>query len=120
MNQKKKELNSKMVRSSLGSYISAARKQKNLSQEELAELAELSTNHISKLERGCNNARFETVMRIFRVLDLSMDAFIYSDAFGETEAEGYRQRMEREKAQDEKLRLKEAISQAIDHVYEES
>ena len=34
MNQKKKELNSKMVRSSLGSYISAARKQKNLYQEE--------------------------------------------------------------------------------------
>lgn len=107
------------LKAKLGHYLSEGRKSRNLSQEKLAELAELSTNHISKIERGESGVKFETVARICRVLELSLDDFIFSADFGSEPEEGYQQRMEQNRIEIAKIRLREAVNVAIDHVYKD-
>lgn len=48
----------------LGVLIQQARKQKGLTQEQLAELAGTNKSYISKLERNLKDIRFSTLQRI--------------------------------------------------------
>jgi len=53
----------------LGGAVRQLRKEKQLTQEELGELIGVKKAQISKIENNLNNARFETVMRVFKALD---------------------------------------------------
>ena len=54
----------------LGGTIRAYRKQAGLSQEKLAEKAELHPVYISAVERGAKNISVDTLIRIAKVLGI--------------------------------------------------
>ena len=54
----------------LGETIRAHRKQAGLSQEKLAEKAELHPVYISAVERGAKNISVDTLIRITKVLGI--------------------------------------------------
>jgi HTH-type transcriptional regulator/antitoxin HipB len=53
----------------LGEAIKQARKELNLTQEELGRLVGVQKAQISKLENCLTDARFETVIKVFRALN---------------------------------------------------
>ena len=58
---------------SLGRRIRKARKEKNLTQEKLAEACNLSTAHIGHIERGTRALSIESLIIISQVLNVSTD-----------------------------------------------
>ncbi len=52
----------------LGKMIRAARKERNLTQEELGLLIGVRKAQISKLERSANSATIDTILKVFRAL----------------------------------------------------
>lgn len=59
-----------------GRAVRAAREQRGLAQEALAEAAELSRNYISDIERGVRNPGLVAVIRVARALDTSVGELI--------------------------------------------
>ncbi len=57
----------------LGERIRKARKQKFLTQEQLAEACDLSTAHIGHIERGTRALSIESLITIANVLEVSTD-----------------------------------------------
>lgn len=57
----------------IGRRIKAAREAKKLTQEQLAELVDLSPMHMSVLERGHKPPKLETLVIIANTLDVSAD-----------------------------------------------
>lgn len=57
----------------LGERIRKARKQKLLTQEQLAEACDLSTAHIGHIERGTRALSIESLITISQVLEVSTD-----------------------------------------------
>lgn len=57
----------------LGERIRKARKQNNLTQEQLAEACDLSTAHIGHIERGTRALSIESLITISSVLNVSTD-----------------------------------------------
>ena len=57
----------------VGSRIRAARKNADLSQEKLAELADLHPTYIGQLERGEKNATLESIHKVTRALGIPLD-----------------------------------------------
>ncbi|MDP2335124.1 MAG: helix-turn-helix transcriptional regulator [Bacteroidota bacterium] len=53
----------------LGEAIKQARKERNLTQEELGELVGVKKAQISKLENSLTDARFETIIKVFKALN---------------------------------------------------
>ena len=53
----------------VGQRIKAAREAKNLTQEELAALVNLSTTHVSVIERGLKVTKLDTFVAIANALD---------------------------------------------------
>ncbi len=62
---------------SLGERIRKSRKLKNLTQEQLAELCELSTAHIGHIERGTRALSIESLVLIARTLEVSTDYLLF-------------------------------------------
>ena len=56
----------------LGEAIKQARKEKNLTQEELGKLVGVKKAQISKIENSVTNARFETILKVFRALNVKV------------------------------------------------
>ncbi len=52
----------------LGQAIKQARKERNLTQEQLGELVGVQKAQISKIENSIKNARFETILKVFDAL----------------------------------------------------
>ncbi len=52
----------------LGQMIKAARKERNLTQEELGRLVGVQKAQISKLECSANSATIDTILKVFRAL----------------------------------------------------
>ncbi|HLK30662.1 MAG TPA: helix-turn-helix domain-containing protein [Puia sp.] len=52
----------------LGDAIKQARKERNLTQEQLGELVGVQKAQISKIENSFTNARFETILKVFKAL----------------------------------------------------
>lgn len=61
--------------SSIGKIIQNLRNQKGLTQEQLAEKVELSTNYLSKVERGLCKLNVETFLKMASVLDFTLEDF---------------------------------------------
>lgn len=53
----------------LGETIKQVRKKRNLTQEELGKLVGVKKAQISKIENSLTDARFETIIRVFKALD---------------------------------------------------
>ena len=60
----------------VGQRIKAAREAKNLTQEELAALVNLSTTHVSVIERGLKVTKLDTFVAIANALDVSADGLL--------------------------------------------
>lgn len=56
----------------LGSAIRDIRKQKGVSQEKLALLAEIDRSYMGRIERGDNNVAVLTLMKIGQALNISV------------------------------------------------
>jgi len=52
----------------LGMAIKRARKERNMTQEQLGELVGVQKAQISKIENSVKNARFETILKVFEAL----------------------------------------------------
>ena len=57
----------------LGEAIKQARKERNLTQEELGRLVGVQKAQISKLENSLTDARFETVIKVFKALNVKIN-----------------------------------------------
>lgn len=53
----------------LGEAIKQARQERNLTQEELGKLIGVQRAQISKIENSLTDARFETIIRVFKALN---------------------------------------------------
>lgn len=53
----------------LGKAIKAARLERNLTQQQLGELVGVQKAQISKLENSLTDARFETIIKVFKALN---------------------------------------------------
>jgi y4mF family transcriptional regulator len=56
----------------LGETIRKRRKELNITQPHLAELADISTNTLYKLERGYGNPSFEVINKLAEVLGMEL------------------------------------------------
>lgn len=68
----KTELNYKLV----GQRIRAMRKKRGMTQEQLAELAEISPQHCSGIETGAAKVSLPALIKIANVLEASMDELL--------------------------------------------
>lgn len=64
-----------MLRQS-GSGLKTAREKKNLTQEDLAALVDISPTHVSVIERGTKIPRMDTFVAIANVLEVSADSLL--------------------------------------------
>ena len=62
--------------SSIGARIKYIRTQKGLSQEELAEFADVSPVYISNIERGEKSASLKTVIAVANAMNISTDSIL--------------------------------------------
>ena len=60
----------------VGLRIKTAREAKGLTQENLAAIVDLSSTHISVLERGVKTVRLDTFVAIANALDVSADTLL--------------------------------------------
>ena len=60
----------------VGLRIKTAREAKGLTQENLAALVDLSSTHISVIERGMKTVRLDTFVAIANALDVSADTLL--------------------------------------------
>ena len=60
----------------VGQRIKDAREAKNLTQEELAALVNLSSTHVSVIERGLKVTKLDTFVAIAKALDVSADELL--------------------------------------------
>ena len=68
----------KAEKKEIGRRIADARVAKRLTQEQLAEYCDCSTNHISNLECGNVGPSFPTIARIGKLLDTGIDYYLYN------------------------------------------
>lgn len=57
----------------IGERIRNFRKEKGLSQEELADIANLHATYIGQLERGEKNATLESIEKVAKALEISLE-----------------------------------------------
>jgi DNA-binding XRE family transcriptional regulator len=57
----------------LGQTIKKIRVEKNLTQEQLGKLVGVKKSQISKIENHLTDARFETIIKVFRALDAKIN-----------------------------------------------
>ncbi|MFC0262394.1 helix-turn-helix domain-containing protein [Fontibacter flavus] len=63
------------IKVAYGEKVKAIRKSQNVSQEKLAELADLDRTYISDIENGKRNVSIETVYKIAKALEKPMVSF---------------------------------------------
>lgn len=64
---------------SIGKKIRDQRRIKNMSQEKLAELIDVTPSYISNIESGNRVVSLPTMLKIVKVLDLSLDYLLLED-----------------------------------------
>lgn len=57
----------------LGEAIKTARKNRNLTQEQLGKLVGVQKAQISKIENSLTDARFETILKVFKALNAKIN-----------------------------------------------
>lgn len=99
----------------LGKRIAYLRKKRKLTQEKLAELANCSTNHISKLESARTNPSFELLANLAHSLNVEFKELFYFDE--NKSIEFVRNELEKiiKKSDDNKIQLLYRIFKSIDY-----
>lgn len=69
----------------IGNFISLCRKDKKLTQEQLAEKLHVSTNAVSKWERGLNLPDYSNMQVLCEVLEISLNEFFSGEHLKENE-----------------------------------
>ncbi|HTL56806.1 MAG TPA: response regulator [Candidatus Limnocylindrales bacterium] len=72
------------VRKQFGAAVRAHRLRLGLSQETLAERAELHRTYVTDVERGARNLSLESISRLARALDISIGSLFLSSTGGES------------------------------------
>ncbi len=67
--KKRNEFENELRLDLLGQAIKQARQARNLTQEQLGELVGVGKAQISKIENSATDARFETILKVFKALD---------------------------------------------------
>ena len=57
----------------VGRMIKTARQERNLTQEQLGELVGVKKAQISKIENSLTDARFETILKVFKALNAKVN-----------------------------------------------
>ena len=57
----------------LGEAVKKARKERNLTQAQLGELVGVQKSQISKIENNLTDARFETILKVFKALNAKIN-----------------------------------------------
>jgi transcriptional regulator with XRE-family HTH domain len=103
----------------LGEKIRAAREHKGLTQEQLAEICQLSTAHIGHIERGTRIPSLDTVYRVSTSLGVSFDYLLLdslpSNKYSLTAIENILSRSDEEKAK-QYITIIKAIAEKIDEI----
>ena len=63
----------------LGARIRTERKRQNLTQENLAEMAEISDSFMGHIERGGRTLSLETLVRLANALNMSIEYIVYGE-----------------------------------------
>ena len=71
-------------KSAIGKIIKKLRKEKGCTQEQFAEKINLSTNYLSKVERGMNTPNVETFLKMAEILDFTLEDFGINQTHKET------------------------------------
>ena len=79
-----------MFERQIGRRIQAIRRQRGLTQEQLAEQLDISTTHMSAIERGVSGVTVEKLVQIINCLDCTAD-----DLFCDVIHTGYRNKSSR-------------------------
>lgn len=74
-----------MVEKDVGKRIQHFRKRKGLTQEQLAEMINMSPNHLSAIERGVYGVKLDTLVEIMNFIDCTAD-----DLFADVMKCGYK------------------------------
>lgn len=61
---------------SIGKRIQEYRQRIGLSQEQVAERAGISQNHVSRLEQGKHDPHFYTILQVAKVLNIPLDGLV--------------------------------------------
>ena len=70
--QKRDEFENELRLDILGETIKKARKERKLTQEQLGKLVGVKKAQISKIENNLNDARFETILKVFKALNVKV------------------------------------------------
>ena len=71
--KKRDEFENELRLDLLGRAIKQARQERNLTQEQLGELVGVKKAQISKIENSTTDARFATILRVFKALDAKIN-----------------------------------------------
>ena len=69
------------IKEKIGKRIREIRESKKISQEKLAELADLDRTYISSVEKGKRNISIENIEKITKALDHTLQDFFSSEIF---------------------------------------
>ncbi len=70
--KKRDEFENELRLDLLGNAIRQARKERNLTQEKLGEMVGVKRAQISKIENRTTDARFSTILKVFKALDVKV------------------------------------------------
>ena len=68
------------IKKELGEKIKRSRKKKGLTQEQLAEMVEISARNLSNIELGISFAKAETLEKILESLDMTTEEMFANDS----------------------------------------
>lgn len=94
------------ITAEIGNRIKFYRKDRNLSQEQLAEMSDLHPSYIGQLERGIKTPSVDTIYKISKGLDVTMADFLKNIELLDTGEDTYAIKsyllIEQEEASDQK------------------
>ncbi len=61
----------------MGQRIADLRRSHKMTQEQLAELLDVSTKHISHVERGCTNLSLNTLIKLCSIFNCTLDYIVF-------------------------------------------
>lgn len=99
----------------VGQRIKTAREKKNMTQEDLAALVDISPTHVSVIERGSKIPRLDTFVAIANVLEVSADSLLVDvvDHATKSVASELSAAIE-DLPHDEKMRILKAVSALVE------
>lgn len=71
--KKREDFDNELRLDLLGHAIKQARKERKLTQEQLGELVGVKKAQISKIENNATDARFATILKVFKALDAKVN-----------------------------------------------